>query len=128
MGARRSRSCRRWLIAVTIALSSTALLSGPASADGPGWSNARTLDCGDAGVLQTVLSPGGFGTAFHLIDGTAVITPKWVEVQFPGSSEWIVTYDKPGFAKSEARTIECRYTDPAGLSVHFIGHITPAAG
>lgn len=128
MGARKSRSCCRWFVAATIALSSSVLLSTAAAADGPDWSNTRTLDCGSAGLLEAVLPPAGFGTAFHLVDGTSVITPKWVEVLFPGATEWIVTYDKPGYATSEVRTIDCRYTDPIGLQVHFIGHITPAAG
>ncbi|MDH4119134.1 MAG: hypothetical protein OEW30_17270, partial [Acidimicrobiia bacterium] len=73
------------------------------------------------GVLEAVLPPSGFGVTFHLVDGTGVFAPKWVEVRCPDSTEWIVTYDKPGVGNGATRTVECYYRDPAGLDVHLIG-------
>ena len=80
------------------------------------------------GVLEAVLPPSGFGAAFHLVDGAGVFAPKWVEVRCPGSTERIVTYDKPGVGNAATRTVECYYRDPAGLDVHLIGILPPASG
>ncbi len=113
------------LTAIFVVVSAAVLVPTVARADGPQWTGFRTLDCGPDGIVETVLPPGGFGTAFHLVDGTGVILPKWVEVRFPGVSGFVTTLDR-GSGNAAAATIECRYTDPRGLDVHFVGVRTPA--
>ena len=111
-----------------LALTAIMAVAGSAGADGPSWDNVRDLDCVGVGSVEAILPPAGFGAAFHVVDSTSVITPKWVEVRgLPGTEGFVVTMDKPGFENTQADTIECRYTDPVGLEVHFIGIVTPAA-
>lgn len=51
-----------------------------------------------------------------------MITPKHVEVIFPGTTEPVTTLDVPGFSRNVPATVTCTYTDPAGLIVTFLGH------
>jgi hypothetical protein len=84
------------------------------------WTNERVLSCtGD--VVDTYLTPGGFGTPFHVVGSTDVITPKHVEVVFPGSTTSVTTLDVPGFDRNGQDVVVCTYTDPAGLVVTFAG-------
>jgi hypothetical protein len=71
--------------------------------------------------VMTSVTPGGFGTPFHVVGSTDVITPKHVEVVCPGTTDRVTTFDVPGFSGDEADTVHCSYTDPAGLFVDLIG-------
>jgi hypothetical protein len=91
------------------------------AADPPdSWTNLRLLDCGGT-TIEAYLTPAGFGSSFHLVGSTDIIKPKHVEVVFPGTTEPVTTFDVPGFDPQQHATVDCRYTDPAGLKVHFIG-------
>jgi hypothetical protein len=78
------------------------------------------LNC-DGTTVDTYLTPGGFGTPFQVVGSTDVITPKHVEVVFPGETQPVTTLDVPGFQVNDKSTVHCTYTDPAGLFVDFIG-------
>lgn len=113
---------RRTMLVAAVALGA-AFLAGPAQADGPNWDNARLLNC-EGTLYATHLPPSGFGSAFHLDGASAVITPKHVEVLLGG--EWVTTFDR-GSSKASVPTINCSYSDPAGLEIRFTGILTPAA-
>jgi hypothetical protein len=108
----------------TAGLVATSLVWGTPStqaADPPdSWTNLRVLDCGDT-TVEAYLTPAGFGSSFHVVGDTDIIKPKHVEVVFPGTTEPVTTFDVPGFDAQHHTTVECRYEDPAGLKVHFIG-------
>jgi hypothetical protein len=93
--------------------------TSPAGA-APEWTNERVLDCSGT-MVDTFLTPAGFGTPFHVAGSTDVIVPVHVEVVFPGQTEPVTTFDVPGFSRNAVGTVECSYTDPAGLFVTFIG-------
>ena len=108
----------------TVGLVAATLVWGTPStmaADPPdSWTNLRVLDC-DGTTVEAYLTPAGFGSSFQLVGGTDIIKPKHVEVVFPGTTEPVTTFDVPGFDRNGHDTVECSYTDPAGLLVHFIG-------
>lgn len=109
--------------AMTVGLVAVLLILAPAAqaADPPdSWTNQRLLNCGGA-TLEAYLTPAGFGSSFHLVGSTDIIKPKHVEVVFPGTTEPVTTLDVPGFDRNGRDTVECSYTDPAGLLVHFSG-------
>src|SRR6187551_2170268 len=83
------------------------------------WTNPRTLECDGGVVLETFLTPAGFGTPFHVEGSTAVFVPKIVTVN--GS---IVTRFTTGAISNAVDELTCRYTDPAGLEVEVIGVLT----
>jgi hypothetical protein len=91
------------------------------AADPPdSWTNLRVLEC-DGARVGAYLTPAGFGSSFHLVGSTDIIKPKHVEVVFPGTTQTVTTLDVPGFDPQQHATVDCRYEDPAGLNVHFIG-------
>src|SRR4051794_9901988 len=114
----RARSLLGGLAAVLAAL----VLTPPAHADSPTpkWVNHRLLTC-DGTIVDTYLTPAGFGTPFHVIDSPDVIIPKHVEVIFPGQTDPVITLDVPGFDPQRSDVVQCSYTDPAGLFVSFSG-------
>jgi len=103
----------------------TALLvcgSAPAQAADPpdSWTNLRILDC-DGTTVRAFLTPAGFGSSFHVVGTPDIIKPKHVDVVFPDTTEPVTTLHVPGFDGNDHATVECSYTDPAGLRVHFVG-------
>jgi hypothetical protein len=94
----------------------------PASASSPpsSWQNERNLLC-DGEPVRAFLTPGGFGTPFHVVGSDEVIIPKHVEVVFPGETEAVTTLHVKGFDRNQVGTVRCTYTDPAGLFVDFEG-------
>ena len=70
-------------------------------------------------MLHTVLPPSGFGAPFQLVDTTQVFVPRVVTVN--GS---FVTKSEPGAARDAVEELTCDYTDPAGLHVEVVGHLT----
>ena len=113
---------RRIILASLGVLATTLAVGAPALAADPpaSWSNERILTC-DGQTVVAYLTPAGFGSAFHVSGSTAIIKPKHVEVIFPGESDPVVTLDVPGFENSDATTVHCTYTDPAGLFVDLTG-------
>lgn len=110
--------------AITTGLVTALLVGGstPATAADPpeSWTNLRLLDCGGPPVAA-YLTPAGFGSSFHVVGSTDIIKPKHVEVVFPNTSERVTTFDVPGFDRNEHATVTCKYRDPAGLRIYFIG-------
>ena len=90
----------------------------PAAADSSHWTATRVLDCGTAGILQTVLNPAGFGTPYHLLNGTGQLVPRRVTV------EGILVFSRPGSQHDANTELTCSYTDPMGLSVVVEGLVT----
>ena len=84
----------------------------------PSWTNERVLDC-DGETVVAYLTPAGFGSAFHVVDSTDIIKPKFVVVVIDGES--VVTVDTPGFDRNGHDVVHCQYVDPAGLEVDFLG-------
>jgi hypothetical protein len=115
------RNARR-LAAVAVPLAWMALLSAPATATSPppSWTNERILNC-DGIIVDTYLTPAGFGTPYHVVGSSDVIVPKHVEVVFPGETVPVTTLDVPGFSKNAVATVHCTYTDPTGLAISLYG-------
>ncbi|HJR39208.1 MAG TPA: hypothetical protein VJ819_12580 [Nocardioidaceae bacterium] len=105
-------------IGVSIALGTAA--PAMAKAPPPSWENERVLDCGGETVL-TFLGPPGIGTPFNVVDSEDVIIPVLIQVVFPDGTGPITTLDLPGFDRNSVDTVQCTYTDPAGLLVTLTG-------
>lgn len=93
-------------------------ITAAAESPPPSWTNERVLDC-DGETVVAYLTPAGFGSAFHVVDSTDIIKPKYVVVTFEG--ETFVTVDTPGFNRNGHDVVHCNYVDPAGLEVDFLG-------
>jgi hypothetical protein len=104
-----------------VALAVFASAAPAAMADSTNWTNDRTLDCGTAGELKTVLNPAGFGMPFHDKDTSRVLIPLRVVVN--GAT----VIDKPGVERNALSEITCSYDDPGGRNVVVTGILTPAA-
>ena len=102
------------------ALCAGSMLFAPAASADPDSGRIRVLDCGSAGIVETVLTPNAFFVpavpAFHVTDSNAVIVPLAVLVNGTPIS------DQP--ATSVAANVECSYTDPAGNFVVVTGLLT----
>jgi hypothetical protein len=119
----RRKHMKKRIVSVALGFQAAMLAAAaPALAADPpeSWTNERVLTC-DGQTVVAYLTPAGFGSAFHVSGSTDVIKPKHVEVVFPGEHDPVITVDVPGFENSNATTVHCTYTDPAGLYVDLIG-------
>ncbi|MFK5633718.1 hypothetical protein [Ornithinimicrobium sp. LYQ103] len=110
------------LVGTAVAMAASAGLAAPAAAADPPdrWANERVLNC-DGEVVNTYLTPAGFGPPFHVVGSRDVIVPKYVSIYLADGSGPFVTVDVPGFDVDGSAVVHCTYVDPIGLSVEFWG-------
>jgi len=115
---------RRLALVCATAVTGLAVVGGVpgaavATSPPPSWTEQRTLDC-DGTIVETSLTPAGFGTPYHVVGSPDVIIPKHVVGTPPGKPP-VVSIDVKGFDPDGPNAVHCTYTDPNHVFVDLRG-------